>query len=208
MPVTVEGVRRALATVGVEQMAILDHPLSGQPPVEDLDGVVLFADTYHWVEVIRMLRARYADLPLIALISGTVSCHEVLSAGVSSVTRCDSPVEVIAQVIHSCLVGQPVLATDLARELMEPPSVSPPSAEESSLLLLLADGVNMRTLAERSGYSERHVYRVLKRLYERLGVATKEAAVELARERGWLRPRGAESRCVRGTVWTDITAAG
>jgi len=185
-PVGVEGVRRALHIVGIRETATVDMVVDDPNELNWLDGIVLFADRHDRIDALQALRHRGCNLPVVALIAGEVTCHDALMAGASSVTRMDSTVEEIARVVESCLVGQPVLSIGLVRELIELPAVAPPSAEESILLSWLADGETMRRMAERSGYSERHLYRLLKRLYARLGVSTRAAAIELARRRGWL----------------------
>ena len=183
-PVSVEGVRYALARIGTVHLATPDRLLTDGPP--GLSGVVLFADLAEQLAAIRSLRRCRCDLPVVALISPPVTCRDALSAGATAVARYESPVEEIVLVVESCLVGRPMVPADLALELMAPDGTPEPTPEESKLLCLLADGLSMRTVAERLGYSERHLYRVLKRLYDSLGVPTKEAAVELAQQRGWL----------------------
>jgi DNA-binding CsgD family transcriptional regulator len=44
----------------------------------------------------------------------------------------------------------------------------------------------VRQLADRAGYSERMMFRLLRDLYDRLRVKGRTEALMLARERGWL----------------------
>jgi DNA-binding NarL/FixJ family response regulator len=185
-PVTIAGIHRALGPVGIPEIITVEHPGSVGERVDPLAGLVVFADEPERFEVIRTVRRRLADLPVIALVTSAVTCYTALAAGASSVARCDSPLGEIARIVDSCLAGQPVLPTDLALELLTMAFVPIPSTEELTLLCLLANGANMRAAADQVGYSERHVYRVLNRLCKRLGVATKETAIDLARARGWL----------------------
>ena len=186
-PISVEGVRQALALVGIDVTRQVELPIPADPgPEADLCGVVAFADGRERVEELRLTRTRHPALPIVALVADAAVGQDVLRAGASSAVPALATIPEIAHVIESCLAGCPLLPTELAVAMIEL-SVQPcPSAEESSLLRQLERGETVRSVARRSGYSERHVYRMLKRLYQRLGVATKDAAIELARQRGWL----------------------
>lgn len=61
------------------------------------------------------------------------------------------------------------------------------SAEKLSWLRALAAGVTVAQLAERVGYSERAMFRLLRSLYRELGVRGRVEALMLAQEKGWLR---------------------
>jgi DNA-binding NarL/FixJ family response regulator len=51
------------------------------------------------------------------------------------------------------------------------------SAQETQWIRGLASGVTVAELADRVGYSERELYRLLKRLYTRLGVERRSEAL-------------------------------
>jgi hypothetical protein len=50
----------------------------------------------------------------------------------------------------------------------------------------LAQGRTVAQVADRSGYSERMMFRLLRDLYTELGVTNRTEAMLLARERGWM----------------------
>ncbi|HEY0687733.1 MAG TPA: hypothetical protein VGD71_01725, partial [Kribbella sp.] len=50
----------------------------------------------------------------------------------------------------------------------------------------LASGATVAHLANEEGYSEREMYRLLKKLYDRFGVATRTEALIRANAYGWL----------------------
>ena len=61
-----------------------------------------------------------------------------------------------------------------------------PSPREISWLQTLASGLTVAQLADRAGYSERAMYRLLHGLYAKLNAKTRTEALLRARERGWL----------------------
>lgn len=67
------------------------------------------------------------------------------------------------------------------------PSRNPLSAEQVAWLRQLASGATVAQLAERAGYSERAMYRLLQALYRELGVRSRNQAIMQAQQKGWLR---------------------
>jgi DNA-binding NarL/FixJ family response regulator len=61
-----------------------------------------------------------------------------------------------------------------------------PSDEEVGWLRSLSAGASVATLAISAQYSERMMYRKLRDLYVRLGVARRTQAIIVARDEGWL----------------------
>jgi DNA-binding NarL/FixJ family response regulator len=75
------------------------------------------------------------------------------------------------------------LASDRAAEVAEP---GVPSDSEVAWLRQLAHGGTVGDLARRAGYSERMMFRLLRDLYAKLGVANRAEALFRAHERGWV----------------------
>ncbi len=183
-PMVVHGLRQALADVNLGSVVAVDLPLSDA----DLQGVAVYADQYRHVDLLRSIRCRHRDLPLIAVLTSTVLGQAALEAGAWAVTLTSAPAKEIAYIVKSCVDGFPLLPTPLALDMARLSQQAKPSSEEVSLLEGVASGETVRSLASRFGYSERHLHRLLKRLYERLAVKTRVDAVEEAVRRGWLSP--------------------
>jgi DNA-binding NarL/FixJ family response regulator len=61
-----------------------------------------------------------------------------------------------------------------------------PAPRETEWLRQLAEGRSVARLANAAGYSERMMFRLLRELYDRLGVRSRTEALMRARERGWI----------------------
>jgi DNA-binding CsgD family transcriptional regulator len=76
-----------------------------------------------------------------------------------------------------------------ANQAARPPTIVShpmPSNRELDWLGQLAEGTTVAQLAERSGYSERAMFRLLRNLYNQLNVRNRTEALQLAQDRGWL----------------------
>jgi DNA-binding NarL/FixJ family response regulator len=122
------------------------------------------------------------------------SCVRAMAAGAVSIVPPSAPV---AQALHlvDCLSrGESVVPVWLVRVLAHPSSPSAddlvsetmPSSKELSWLKQLSKGVTVRELATSAGYSERMMFRALRRIYEGMQVGTRTEALFLAHERGWI----------------------
>jgi DNA-binding NarL/FixJ family response regulator len=114
-----------------------------------------------------------------------------LHAGARAVLwRTASPTAVL-RAVEAAAEGQSVLPAELVGLLTGGPAVGvtgldPLTADEIAWLQQLADGATVAEVAARSGYSERAMFRLLRRVYGRLGVATRTQAVVRAQTLGWL----------------------
>jgi DNA-binding NarL/FixJ family response regulator len=81
-----------------------------------------------------------------------------------------------------------ILPTHLLQELATIPgddsTVAELDQEQIEWLRALARGMTVNQLAESISYSEREVYRLLRALYDRLGVGNRTAALIWAAQRG------------------------
>lgn len=92
---------------------------------------------------------------------------------------------------EAALAGNTLLPAEVVRALArrgpdDDPPADHPSTQEIGWLRDLADGVSVGRVAERSGYSERMMFRLLRTLYGKLGTADRREALLLARDRGWI----------------------
>jgi DNA-binding NarL/FixJ family response regulator len=112
--------------------------------------------------------------------------------GARSVLGRGSTAGVLRRTITATIEGQAVLPAHVAAALAasvggagaDPAQV--PSAQQLSWLRALAEGSTVARLADRAGYSERAMFRLLRSLYRDLGAENRVQALMNAHERGWL----------------------
>jgi DNA-binding NarL/FixJ family response regulator len=94
--------------------------------------------------------------------------------------------EFLRRTVEATLDGQSVLPPDVLALLAAtaPPDVVPSPMDRLVWLHHLAAGGTVAELADRLGYSERAMYRMLHALYREMGVRTRLEAVLRARESG------------------------
>jgi DNA-binding NarL/FixJ family response regulator len=107
---------------------------------------------------------------------------EALAAGASAVVAEDAPVTAVVDALKAAMNGRTVLPIPIAQELAREANRLCPSlsGEEIEWLRKLAHGVTVSQLAEESFHSERDMYRVLRRLYARIGVTSRAEAIVAA----------------------------
>lgn len=96
----------------------------------------------------------------------------------------------VALAFSAAMMDNVVIPARVARAIVSNGESSPRRDPEDDLqvswLRYLADGGTVVGLGERVGYSEREMYRRLNRLYSRLGVPDRTAALLKAARLGWL----------------------
>jgi DNA-binding NarL/FixJ family response regulator len=104
----------------------------------------------------------------------------------------DALPETVRKVFDAAVAGKSLLPVEVVRGLVTPQS-SPeeeydnvPSPQEIGWLRELAFGTTVARLADRAGYSERAMFRLLRDLYARIGVRNRTEALMRAQEHGWL----------------------
>lgn len=134
-------------------------------------------------QVVRDVRADNPDLKVIVLlVDPTADRHaEALRCGASGVVAWEAAPETILAVVAAALDGCVLLSLSVAqaiavtgRPLYDPEWITP---EEVEWLRLLARGITIQQVAEKAGYSERALYRVLHGLYGRMRVANRTEAI-------------------------------
>jgi DNA-binding NarL/FixJ family response regulator len=113
---------------------------------------------------------------------------EALAAGASVVVAEDAPVTQVVEALEAAIAGRAVLPIPVVRQLARGAErCRPPlSEEEIAWLRKLAHGVPVSQLAEESFHSERDMYRILGRLYARIGVAGRAEAIVAATRWGFV----------------------
>ena len=136
-------------------------------------------------------RCAVPDAVLTVLLDDPSPEHHVaaLRAGARGVAHSGAPLAELIAVLSAAARGFTVLPAPVARALCLPMvSTRGPDVpiEERSWLRQLAQGVSVAELALRSSYSEREMYRLLNRAYQRLGAANRTEALLAAQRAGLL----------------------
>jgi DNA-binding NarL/FixJ family response regulator len=145
-----------------------------------------------WTLLARLHEIR-ADTVVIAVLPDTSTRNQVqaiLDGAVAAVAR-DALPETMRRVFDAAVAGQSLLPVEVVRALTtsQPPleeDEAVPSPQEIGWLRELALGTTVVRLADRAGYSERAMFRLLRELYLRIGARNRAEALMRAHERGWL----------------------
>lgn len=146
------------------------------------------------VELITQLQARFPDLPVMVL-STYASADEVtaaLDAGATSYLLKDSTRHELFGAIRATASGTSVLSPALRGVLRDalrgrPGAGEQVSPREREILALMAEGHTNREIGRVLHVSEATVKTHLARLYPKLEVTDRAAAVAVAYRRGWIR---------------------
>lgn len=153
-------------------------------------AVVLAVENDTGVQLVVDLRREREDLVVVALLPEPTSdsIRGGLLAGACSVAGWDASPEEVVTLLEAGLKARSVLPTGVARRLAMGTTDAPESAEltreQVEWLRALATGVTVHRLAARVGYSEREMYRLLRSVYDRLGVRNRTEALVWAAQRG------------------------
>ena len=140
----------------------------------------------------KALRGLNPDLVLVALlVEPTPDAYaEALRSGAVAAVAWEAAPEAIVKVLAAALEGDTLIPAGVAQALAAKlPAIEDPdwiTHEELTWLSILADGGTVHDLAEKVGYSERALYRLLHALYGRLGVSNRTEAILQASRRGLL----------------------
>jgi DNA-binding NarL/FixJ family response regulator len=138
------------------------------------------------------LVARESEPIVIALLTDCTldSYLRAVASGATSAVARDAAPELIRQVFLEAIQGRTLLPTEAVLALVSrlgPMKISDrPSDQHLEWLRALSQGVSISELAERIGYSERAMYRLLKDLYSAIGAKNRTEALLKASRHGWL----------------------
>jgi DNA-binding NarL/FixJ family response regulator len=144
-----------------------------------------------WALLARLQRESPDVVVVAVLTDASVQSHlRAIVAGALAAVPRDAAPEAIKRVFEDAVRGVSALPVEVVTALAAPHErsehVQEPSQSELAWLRDLADGSTVAQLAERSGYSERAMFRLLRELYGRLEVRNRTEALMLAQRRGWL----------------------
>lgn len=117
--------------------------------------------------------------------------YEAMQDGAAGYLSKDSAAEEICRAIHAVAQGETVLSPGLDRKLarhinQSTNSAATPSGRETQVLKLMADGLSSAAIGEQLHLSEGTVKTYVRRVYEKLGVSNRSAAIAEAMRRGIL----------------------
>jgi DNA-binding NarL/FixJ family response regulator len=156
--------------------------------------VLLTLDSAADWERLDRLCGTYDDVLVVALLTDdTVTTHvRALVSGAAAAVSRDAQPSAVCALVEAVIGGRTVLPIDVLRSLTSAtsdptePGVRTPTPQQMEWLRHLSAGMTVAELAERAGFSERMMFRLLRQLYERMQVKGRTEALLLARERGWL----------------------
>jgi DNA-binding NarL/FixJ family response regulator len=161
---------------------------------EEQQPVVLLTllSTDDWSLLTRLCETRSDTMVIAVLADKSTRSHvqAILSGAVAAVAR-DALPETVRTVFEAAVGGKSLLPVEVLRALTTWQSFpdedeSVPSTQEIGWLRELASGTTVARLADRAGYSERAMFRLLRALYLRIGARNRTEALMRAHEQGWL----------------------
>jgi DNA-binding NarL/FixJ family response regulator len=145
-----------------------------------------------WMLLARLREARADTMVIAVLGDASTRSHvqAILGGAIAAVAR-DALPETVRKVFDAAVAGKSVLPVEVVRGLTSSQPFQDedewvPSPQEVGWLRELAFGTTVARLADRAGYSERAMFRLLRELYVRIGARNRTEAMIRAHERGWL----------------------
>jgi DNA-binding NarL/FixJ family response regulator len=144
------------------------------------------------VSAIAQIKAQHRDIQILVLTTYD-SDSDILPAveiGATGYLLKDTPREELFKAIRAAAQGKPMLTSSIAARLMErmrSPTVEALTNREIDVLKLVAKGASNRQIASQLSITEATVKSHLIRIYGKLGVEDRTAAVTKALEQGILR---------------------
>jgi DNA-binding NarL/FixJ family response regulator len=163
-----------------------------QAVLTDVDVVLFTIRSANDWQVLREVLTVNPEVKLVALlVDPTPDRHaEALRSGAHGAADWEAAPETIVDVVRAALDGKTLLTTSVAQAMAgTTPALYDPewiTEDEISWLRLLAGGATVQQLAEKIGYSERALYRMLHGLYGRMRVSNRTEAILQASRWGLL----------------------
>jgi len=145
-----------------------------------------------WASLAELRRVRPATLIVAMLEDSSLRGQKrAFSLGAVGVVPRNASATLIREVVEAAVRGTSLVPIEVLRALIVPRRTvedadEGPSPRELAWLRELAGGATVGQLAERVGYSERAMFRLLGKLYVKMKVRNRTQALMRARELGWL----------------------
>jgi DNA-binding NarL/FixJ family response regulator len=190
LPLFRRGVMTVLGDAGFEPQTpeeLLSWIREEQRPVVLLS--LLSSDDWRLLARLREARADIMVIAVLADASTRSHVQAILGGAIAAVTR-DALPDTVRKVFDAAVAGKSILPVEVVRGLttlqLTQEEEWVPSPQEVGWLRELALGTTIVRLADRAGYSERAMFRLLRELYIRIGARNRTEALIRAHERGWL----------------------
>ena len=190
LPVFRRGLTEILRDAGFESEAPAD--LFAWVRDQQTKVVILTLQTEADWQLLEGLHQSAVDLMLVALVEqmSVAASVRALRAGAVCVLARDASPSVLRERFQAVVRGESLVPVEVLRALTaategDPPAQGP-TRTERDWLRKLANGMTVNRLAADAGYSERMMFRLLRDLYDRLGVDNRTGALIKARDNGWL----------------------
>ncbi len=134
-------------------------------------------------ETVRTFASAGPDVQLVALLPETTASAygDALRFGACGAVGHDDPLAEIVETVGAAVRRRTLLPRTIAFEVASTNGARSTavklSAQDTQWIRALASGATVAQLADQVGYSERELYRLLKRLYSRLGVERRSEAL-------------------------------
>ncbi|WP_150133588.1 response regulator transcription factor [Streptomyces hyaluromycini] len=184
------GVAASLSNLG----HLVEEPANAEAWVRERPGGVVLLTLRSAEDLDRLTTlCRLRPRPLVVALSPADDASlgvRAMRAGARSVAAREATASTLQRTVSATLAGEAVMPADVADLLVtgrggRTPRGPAPSAEQIAWLRQLSDGWTVARLALEAGYSERAMYRLLRALYQKIGVSTRLEAVMLAYDKGW-----------------------
>ena len=185
------GLLQALVAAGVGPVARADgNPSEVLARSGRLIIVIPPDEPQRWYRMVEQL-ARQEEVTFVELTAdeGVEGFASALRRGAVGVLPPGAELELAVEVLRSAVAGLVVLPERIARAIHQPSTTTAPpplQARERQWLRQLGTGTTVSALAESAAYSEREMYRLLSKLYTRLGAANRTEALLRAERWGVL----------------------
>ncbi len=186
--------RRGLEAVLAGSSFLTEEPedLLAWVGIDGNRAVVLAVDDLEDFELVVDLRRGREDVVVVTLLPAPTpeGVRDAVLAGACSVAGWDTSPEELVALLEAGLRARSLLPTPVVRQLamglLDGPMLADLDKHQMEWLRTLAGGATVCELAERVGYSEREMYRLLRNVYNRLGVGNRTQALVWAAQRGML----------------------
>lgn len=196
------GVVARTPTVQRGLLSVLEDAGFRPVPIDDLDawtpgvggvGIVVVVRDDAMKDAVRTFCDEHPHIPLVGISPdpdiGTIA--EVIRLGAVTAVGEEDPTEHLVNALEAAMEGLAVLPAEIARAMaarVPPPSDPMAWVSETELGWLrdLMEGVTVPEIAGEAGYSEREMFRVLARMYQRIGVTSRTEAIVWATKNGLL----------------------
>lgn len=144
-------------------------------------------------DLLGRLCRRHEDVVVVAVLetADPAAQARAVSAGAAAAVARTATRERLRAVLDAAVSGDTLLPTGVVRALAGQAAsgqerLATPTSQEIGWLRELATGRTVGQIADDAGYSERMMFRLLRRVYAKLGATERTQALMLAKERGWL----------------------